>query len=392
MIDNSSRTAEPFEQPINLWFLVMGETGEGRKGTAHSAAEQMLRHVDENFWKRHLTPSLSSGEGLIYAVRDGMDEEEIERREASDKPGKIDYGVHDKRLLVISTEFATIMAKGQGGTLGPVLRDAWDGKDLAILTMDSHYATAPHITLIGQVTPEEFAARLRPGELAGGTYNRLLPTFVHKVRDLPWPERPEGHKEQLLKFAARFRDAVTFGRTGCEVRFSRAAKDFYTGSIYPEYVNSSGDSEVMKQFTTRRLPYLVRVAAAYALVEQHERVEVEDLVAAKSVVDYAIESARYVLSKHQVAKTHSRQADKPRIDIEDDAQKLIEELRRNQSEGGEGINRTELYALFGWRRNKREIDEILQATSGHVTATSVAIPGSRKPRTIYCLAQAKQDN
>ena len=61
---------------------------------------------------------LSSGEGLIWAVRD---------------PNGQDAGVADRRLLVIEPEFVSVLkAVGREiSTLSPTLRSAWDGRPLA---------------------------------------------------------------------------------------------------------------------------------------------------------------------------------------------------------------------------------------------------------------------
>lgn len=64
---------------------------------------------------------LSSGEGLIWAVRD---------------PTTQDPGITDQRLLVAEPEFASVLkaASREISTLSPTLRSAWDGRPLAILT------------------------------------------------------------------------------------------------------------------------------------------------------------------------------------------------------------------------------------------------------------------
>ena len=60
---------------------------------------------------------LSSGEGLIWAVRDP----------GENGDGQSDSGVADKRRIVLDGEFAsTLKVLGrQGNTLSPVIRNAW---------------------------------------------------------------------------------------------------------------------------------------------------------------------------------------------------------------------------------------------------------------------------
>ncbi|MEE8075512.1 MAG: hypothetical protein V3T60_07815, partial [Candidatus Binatia bacterium] len=70
--------------------VLVGQTSKGRKGQSWSTPRYMLSEVDPT-WKDCITSGLSSGEGLIYAVRD---------------PGQDDPGASDKRLFVVEQEFA----------------------------------------------------------------------------------------------------------------------------------------------------------------------------------------------------------------------------------------------------------------------------------------------
>ncbi|MFD8789254.1 DUF3987 domain-containing protein [Streptomyces vinaceus] len=374
------RTASAsIEQSVNAWFIIMGETGKGRKGTATDLAERFLHHADVPFWEHNRTPSLSSGEGLIYAVRDGMDEDEIERR--TESGALIDYGISDKRLLVTASEFAVVMSKAHGGTLGPVLRDAWDGKSLTIKTRESETATEPHITIIGHVTPEEFAARLKSHEMAGGTYNRFLPMFVHMTKELAWPDYPDDWRDQLKAFGKRLGEAVEFAKEPGEdrrVTFTPPAKKYYVETIYEEYNDTSSDSEMMKQFTTRRLPYVIRIAAIYALMNGRLKVSKGDLEAAKAVVDYAIESARYVSKEFNTAATPGPRA----LKLSDDRKTLLEVLT---SAGPEGVSRTEIIKILGFRRSSAEITAMLNDVGADII--KVKVPGSTKPRQMAVLVK-----
>src|SRR5262249_17671007 len=54
----------------NLFIGQAGRTSKGRKGTGNSAPKRMLSDVDSNWAKHCLKSGLSSGEGLIYNIRD----------------------------------------------------------------------------------------------------------------------------------------------------------------------------------------------------------------------------------------------------------------------------------------------------------------------------------
>lgn len=74
---------------------------------------------------------LSSGEGLIWLVRDFIEQQ----LPVKEKGRVVDYekvatdpGVSDKRLLVIEEEFVRVLASmgRESNTLSAVLRQAWD--------------------------------------------------------------------------------------------------------------------------------------------------------------------------------------------------------------------------------------------------------------------------
>ena len=116
----------------------------------------VLRDVDDT-WA--VASGLSSGEGLINNVRDA-------REETNPKTGKtevVDAGVADKRLLVVETEWATVLTRiaRDGNSLSAVVRDAWDHGNLSTLTKhDPLKATGAHVSIIGHVTPDCCISRL----------------------------------------------------------------------------------------------------------------------------------------------------------------------------------------------------------------------------------------
>lgn len=94
-----------------------------------------------------IVTGLSSGEGVIWHVRDARHVEREVRRQGR-STGEIetvdDAGVADKRLFVAEPEFARVLrvSEREGSTLSPVLREAWDSGHLASLTKNSP-ATRP---------------------------------------------------------------------------------------------------------------------------------------------------------------------------------------------------------------------------------------------------------
>lgn len=376
MIGTGRKVKGPITQPINCWFILMGETGIGRKGTADNVAASFMHNVDEYFWENCRTPSLSTGEGLTYSVRDVKMNDLMGVGETLEMVEGLPNVEAEKKMLVTSTEFAGVMSKSQGGTLGPVLRDAWDGKNLAIHTKDAYHSTEPHITVLGHVTPTEFGAKLKSHDMAGGTYNRFLPMFVEMPHELPWPERPGSYDAVLATFTDELREAVEFGTKEGEVVFDEEAREFYVSKLYPEYNDTRDDSEVMKQFTTRRLPYVMRVAAVYALMNKRDVISQRDLEAAKAVVDYSMASARFIEDNISPAAPE---------DVEDTSWlgaegKLLDMHLKKAGEAG--INRMHVTTkILKYRRVAKDVDTILT----WIEAKELPLKGAagRPKRMIY---------
>ena len=133
--------------------------------TSHASS----RARDPSLAARTLT-GLSSGEGLIWAVRDPTDH---------------DPGITDRRLLVVEPEFASVLktASRDISTLSPTLRAAWDGRPLAILTRSAPArASDAHIAVIGHITSLELQHHVNPVE---ARQRPAQPLPVHRL-----PPRP----------------------------------------------------------------------------------------------------------------------------------------------------------------------------------------------------------
>ena len=140
----------------------------------------------------HLQSGLSSGEGLIWAVRDPISKEEPVkekgRRTGAYETVVVDQGKEDKRLVVLETEFAsTLKVMGrEGNSLSAVIRQAWETGELSILTKNTPArATGAHISIIGHCTAEELRRNLNRTEIAAGFMNRFLLVCSRRARLLP---------------------------------------------------------------------------------------------------------------------------------------------------------------------------------------------------------------
>jgi len=158
---NAYFVAEADRHYMNLFIVQVGLTSKGRKGSSLGQVMRLFRDLDLEWASARVQSGLSSGEGLIWSVRDA-----IEKEEAIKEKGKIvgyqtvtvDTGVEDKRLLVTEGEFAsTLRVMGRdGNTLSAVIRNAWDSGNLRILSKTSPaHSTGAHISIIGHITRNE---------------------------------------------------------------------------------------------------------------------------------------------------------------------------------------------------------------------------------------------
>ena len=214
---------------LNLFASVVGQTAKGRKGVSGGQARRIYQPIDPE-WSDHCNKSgLSSGEGLIWSVRDA-----IEKQQPVKQGGRVvdyqtvidDPGVADKRLLVVESELAgTLRVLGrEGNTLSALIRQAWDGHNLRVLTKNSPAkATAPHISIIGHITRDELRRYLDATECANGFGNRFLWVCARRSKLLP----DGGDTVDLEAHIGRFRAAVNHAREVGELRRDPAASHLW---------------------------------------------------------------------------------------------------------------------------------------------------------------------
>jgi hypothetical protein len=272
---------------LNLNAALVGETAKGRKGTSFGYVKQSMHAVDERWAEDRILNGLSSGEGLIFAVRDPVVSE--------DKSGDmvvVDPGVADKRLLVVEGEFGRVLKvmTREGNTLSAVIRAAWDGERLSTMTRNSPLkATGAHISVIGHITRAELLRLLSKTDTENGFANRFLWVLVRRSKVLPfggeWGKVNTAPLVKLLGVAlecARGAGAITWGES---------AKGLWE-EVYPEI--SEGKAGLFGAATSRAEAQALRLAALYAALDDSSTIEEDHLRAALALWEYAEQSARYI--------------------------------------------------------------------------------------------------
>lgn len=284
--------------PARLSAVVVGATGSGRKGTAASVARSLLTEADPEWGADCLRTGLSSGEGLIYHVRDAVEEEKPVKtrgRVTGYETVRTDAGVKDKRLFVVEPEFSSVLRRmrREGCTLSTELRAAWETGNLGTLTKDSPLrATGAHVTVIGHITPAELRQELTDLDAANGFGNRFLFVVVRRSKLLPEaPRIPEPIRAAL---AAKLRAARDAAR---EIR--ELQQDETTMTVWKEvYPRLTADRPGLAGALLGRMEAQThRLNAAYALLDGSGTIRPAHLAAALAVMEYVEASVYYLFGQ-----------------------------------------------------------------------------------------------
>ena len=358
--------AEADRHYTNLYAVLVGSTSKGRKGSSLNQVLRVLGLVDPEWVTDGKQTGLSSGEGLIWAVRD-----KIEREEPVRDAGPVteyqsvvaDPGVEDKRLLVVEPEFAStlrVMSR-DGNNLSPVLRAAWDHGDLRTLTKNSPArTTGAHISIIGHITADEFRRYLDRTEAANGFMNRFLVICVRRSKVLP--EGGNLTDEDLAPLAERLSAAIEFARSVEWITFDPDARALWH-QVYPDL--SEGKPGLHGAMTSRAEAQVIRLASLYALVDQSKVIQAPHLKAALALWAYAETSVALVFGNST-------------------GDPLADELDQAIRARPGGMTRTDIRDHFKRHKSKDHIDRALTALAqlGRVSCVEEKTPGRSTQRWV----------
>src|SRR5262249_19207894 len=92
---------------LNEFVVLVGRTAKGRKGSSWSRIKKLLEGAESGWCKNGIASGLSSGEGLIWCIRDALRKRERVKNRggpARYEDVEVDPGVADKRVLVFEPE------------------------------------------------------------------------------------------------------------------------------------------------------------------------------------------------------------------------------------------------------------------------------------------------
>jgi hypothetical protein len=335
----------------NEFVVLVGDSAKARKGSSWDHVQRLLARADPTIAARTLT-GLSSGEGLIWAVRD---------------PTGPDPGPGDRRLLVVEPEFASVLKQTARdiNTLSPALRSAWDGRPLALLTRTAPArATEAHICVIGHITQAELRHHATSVELANGFLNRFLLIACRRVRLLP-----EGGRRDPLQgspLERRLARNLATARTAGQLRLDPHARELWWHAYSRLAQPQPG---IAGQLAARAEAHTIRLALLQALIDGARQIETDHLEAALAIWDYAARSATWALDPAT-------------------GDQLAREIHAALQHSTGGLTRTQLRDLFHRNQPAARVDQALAALAAAGKATRTRVLTAGRPAELWTATTA----
>ena len=263
--------------------LLIGATAGGRKGTSWSHPRLLLKQLDTDFIASRVKEGLSSGEGLVYCVRDATED---------------DPGENDKRLLILESEFASVLKvmERDGNVLSTRLRTAWDHGTFTPLTKrDRLSATGAHISILGHITRDELLRVLTATERVNGFANRFLFALVRRSKHIPSGKGAPGGvlQQTFLPFSRIYHVCMQRGELSRDTECEQLWENVYA-SIEEERPGVAG------AILARGAAQVLRLSLLYSLLDEGEAqrtdpaIRVPHLLAALAVWDYCKASVLHI--------------------------------------------------------------------------------------------------
>jgi Bifunctional DNA primase/polymerase, N-terminal len=307
---------------LRLWANLVGKTSKGRKGSAWAPIRRLFSRSDPSIVGDRLVHGLSSGEGVIWAVRDQIEKYERSGR-GTDRTSRleiVDPGIADKRLLVLEEEFASVLqvVKREGNTLSAMVRCAWDHGNLQALTKNSPAkATGAHVVILGHISRDELLRHLDQTEVASGFANRFIWLCARRARELPEGSNlPDAVLERLARGIA---SALEAARKIDLMERDPAAKKIWAEIYGPLSAERPGLAGVV---TARAEAQVLRLSMTYAALDGSHLIRPEHLLAALAIWTYSDHSVTWIFGDSlgdpladEILRALRREGPLPRNDI-----------------------------------------------------------------------------
>jgi len=355
---NAHFKAESDRHALVEYAVLVGDTSKARKGTSQGHVRRLFDSIDQNWSESCIAAGLSSGEGLVNAVKDPDPEDEHQ----SSQP-------REKRLLICEGEFASVLRVmvRDGNTLSATMRNLWDtGNHRNLVKKNPLKTTGAHVSMIGHITSDELIRYIDRTECANGFANRIRFHCVRRSKLLP--EGGQVDDADMDPLRRRLREAVFSARSAGEIKRDELAKMLW----HKEYGRiSQGRLGLTGAMLSRAEAHVMRLASLYALLDQTRLISLEHLTAALALWDHCDQSVRFIFKDS---------FGDPDADL----------ILRALQERGAGLSRTEISALFHGHKPSEQIEAALSllAKSGVAERREVKT-GGRPEERWYLLPTAK---
>jgi uncharacterized protein DUF3987 len=255
------------------YLLMAGDSGVGRKGTATNRVVPLMDQV-AMFYQSRVLSGLSTGEGLVRALTPkGTEDQESVRW-----------------FLAVIQEFASLLSvmKREGNTMSAILREAYDGGKLRVLTRkDPLSVDNVNLGVIAHITNEELLNNLTDTDRVNGFANRFLTICVRR-----WQLLPEGGEDvELGSIVARLKDAVEKSKGRGRIGRDDAAKNLWRKHYSLLTRKRLG---LRGALLSRAETHVLRLSLIYALLDGADAIRVEHLKAALAFWTYVENSVSHI--------------------------------------------------------------------------------------------------
>ena len=167
----------------NLFSVQVAVSAKGRKGTAAGRVKAVTILADKAWSEERMASGLSSGEGLINAVRDPDEKWDAKAKVPNRRSWCRRQAPDDNRARICRRAFGHGAARQHAVacyTKCVGRAEATDANKASPLK-----ATGAHVSIIAHITETETRARLSRTEMANGFANRFLFCCVKRSKLLP---------------------------------------------------------------------------------------------------------------------------------------------------------------------------------------------------------------
>jgi uncharacterized protein DUF3987 len=330
--------------PARLFSVLVGRTAKARKGTSFHEVRDVMVMADSQWVQRHLLGGLASGEGLIARL------------------GKIDGGV----LCAHEGEFSRTLKAidRENSTLSEILRQAWDGGALRVITKEAVEVEDSHVSVLGHITEAELRETFKTVQAANGFGNRVLFFCVNRAQLLP--EGGNLDDQIRAELGEKVAEALKKARTVSILRRTSAATEIWR-ELYLELAEDDRQG-ILGGVLSRGDAQALRLSVVYALLDGCRQIEPQHVHAARALLTYSRDSAEYLFGRRL---------------SDPNAEAVLDYLERI---GGGPISKTELQKAFrGGHIYGKDLERALELLEKERLITVVKVPTGGAPKTMIAL-------